>query len=128
MGAGRDKGLQTLLESLDFLLEETTGLDVMPLLEVTAGQGSYLGSRFEDLAEVFSQAREPQRLGACLDTCHLLAAGYDLTTEKGYRETLDSFDRIVGLKRVKAVHLNDAEKGLGSHLDRHAAIGSKNSS
>ena len=95
----------------------------MPLLEVTAGQGSYLGHSFEHLAAILGRVARPDRLGVCLDTCHLLAAGHDIATPEGYETTLASFDRIVGLETLKAMHLNDAKKGLGSRLDRHEAIG-----
>jgi deoxyribonuclease-4 len=95
----------------------------MPLLEVTAGQGSCLGHRFEDVAEILARVRRPERLGICLDTCHLYAAGYDIATPGGYEQTIEELDRRVGLGKVKAFHLNDAKKGLGSRLDRHARIG-----
>jgi deoxyribonuclease-4 len=123
LGAGVDTALKTLVESLDRALEAIPHSKVMPLLEVTAGQGSYLGSRFEELSYVLDRAEHSPRLGVCLDTCHLLAAGYDLASPEGYRDTLASFDSIVGFRRLKAVHLNDAKKGLGSHLDRHESIG-----
>jgi len=123
MGRGEAAGLEALAESLDVLLAATEGLDVMPLLEVTAGQGTSLGHRFEHLAEVFDRVRDPERLGVCFDTCHLYAAGYDIATEPGYAKTMRAFDRIVGRKRLKAVHLNDSKKGLGSKVDRHARAG-----
>jgi deoxyribonuclease-4 len=123
MGRGEAAGLAALAESLDDLLERTEGLDVMPLLEVTAGQGSSLGHRFEHLAEIFDRVRAPERLGVCLDTCHLYAAGYDIADEEGYARTLRSFARVVGLAKLKAMHLNDSKKGLGSRVDRHARAG-----
>jgi deoxyribonuclease-4 len=123
MGAGEEAGLAAVAASLDHVLERAEGLNVMPLLEVTAGQGSYLGHRFEHLARVLGRVRRPERLGVCLDTCHLLAAGYDIATQSGYEATLADFSRLVGLEAIRAVHLNDAKKGLGSHLDRHEAIG-----
>ncbi len=123
MGAGDEAGLAAVAESLDNVLERADGLSVMPLLEVTAGQGSYVGHRFEHLASILGRVRRPERLGVCLDTCHLLAAGYDIATPAGYEETLADFDRLVGIRAVRAVHLNDAKKGLGSRLDRHEAIG-----
>jgi deoxyribonuclease-4 len=123
MGRGETAGLAALAESLDWLLERTEGLAVTPLLEVTAGQGSSLGHRFEHLAEIFDRVRDPGRLGVCLDTCHLYAAGYDIATAEGYERTLKSFQRIVGLRKLKAVHLNDSKKGLGSRVDRHARAG-----
>ena len=123
MGAGDERGLATLAASLDHILERTQGCAVMPLLEVTAGQGSSLGHRFEHIAEVLERVRRPERLGVCLDTCHLFAAGYDIATPRGYDETWRAFERIVGSRMLKAIHLNDAKMGLGSHLDRHAPVG-----
>jgi len=123
MGAGEAAGLDAVTASLDHVLERADGVDVTPLLEVTAGQGSYVGHRFEHLAAILERARRPERLGVCLDTCHLLAAGYDIASPEGYEKTMADFTRIVGLSRLKAVHMNDAKKGLGSRLDRHEAIG-----
>lgn len=123
MGAGEEAGLRRIAESLDFALERAGARGVSPLLEVTAGQGSYVGHRFEHLAEILGRVRCPERVGVCLDTCHLLAAGYDLASPEGYEETIAACERVIGLHRVKAFHLNDAKAGLGSHLDRHAPIG-----
>jgi len=95
----------------------------MVLLEHTAGQGSSLGWRFEHLREVLSQVNGAPRVGVCLDTCHLHAAGYDLVSEDGYRRTLAEFDRLVGLDRLRVLHLNDSARPLGSRVDRHAHIG-----
>ena len=123
LGAGREAGLYAIARSLDDILARGPGPGVMPLLEVTAGQGSCVGDRFEDLAEILTRVRQPSRLGVCLDTCHLYAAGYDIATPQGYERTIAELDRLIGLARVKAIHLNDAKKGLGSRLDRHARIG-----
>jgi deoxyribonuclease-4 len=123
MGRGETEGLAALAESLDRLMERAEGLDVMPLLEVTAGQGTSLGHRFEHLAEILERVRAPERLGVCLDTCHLYAAGYDIATAEGYERTMKDFQRRVGLRKLKAVHLNDSKKGLGSRVDRHARSG-----
>jgi deoxyribonuclease-4 len=123
MGAGEEAGLATIAQSLDHVLERGAALDVMPLLEVTAGQGSTLGHRFEHLAEILARLRRPERVGVCLDTCHLYAAGYDIATPRGYDRTLAELDRHVGLRKVRAMHLNDAKLGLGSRRDRHESIG-----
>jgi deoxyribonuclease-4 len=123
MGRGEEAGLAAIAASLDALLQRAEGLAVTPLLEVTAGQGSYVGHRFEHMARILERVERPERLGVCLDTCHLLAAGHDIASPDGYEETMRSLEAIVGLARVKAVHLNDAKQGLGSKLDRHAAIG-----
>jgi deoxyribonuclease-4 len=123
VGSGHDEGLTAVARSLDAILSQAKGAAVMPVLEVTAGQGSCLGHRFEDLARIFELVHTPDRLGVCLDTCHLFAAGYDIATAAGYERTMDELDRALGLGRVKAFHLNDSKKGLGSRLDRHARIG-----
>jgi deoxyribonuclease-4 len=123
MGAGEAAGLRSVARSLDEVLAQTRGLAAQPVLEVTAGQGSCLAHRFEHLAEVLSLVREPDRVGVCLDTCHLLAAGYDVATRRGYERTLAEFERLVGFGKLKAIHLNDARLGLGSRRDRHAPVG-----
>lgn len=123
MGQGEDAGLTAIARSLDAVLARTEGRDVMPLLEVTAGQGTCLGYRFEHLAAIFDRAREPDRVGVCLDTCHLYAAGYDLASPEGYERTLRDFGRIVGMRKLKAVHLNDSKRERGSRVDRHARAG-----
>jgi len=93
------------------------------LLEVTAGQGSALGSSFEEIASIIDRAESESRLGVCFDTCHALAAGYEFRDAHSYRETFDAFDRIVGLERLRVFHLNDSKGALGSRLDRHEHIG-----
>jgi deoxyribonuclease-4 len=93
------------------------------LLETTAGQGSNLGWRFEQFAAILDRLREPDRLGFCFDTCHVFAAGYPLSHEDDYRATMGEFDRLLGLDRIKAFHLNDSQRPLGSRIDRHAHIG-----
>ena len=123
MGAGEAAGIHRVVASLDHVFERAEGLAVEVLLEATAGQGSSLGHRFEHLAEIVSRSRFPGRLGVCLDTCHLLAAGYDIASPLGFGRTVREVDAVVGLSRVKAIHLNDARAGLGSRLDRHAPIG-----
>ena len=95
----------------------------MVLLETTAGQGTGLGSSFEELAEIIENSKFSDRLGVCFDTCHTFAAGYDLSTEAGYLETFSVFDKVIGLERLKFFHLNDSKKGLGSRVDRHEHIG-----
>jgi deoxyribonuclease-4 len=123
LGAGEDAGVRTVARSLDHVLSSSPGGTVMPLLEITAGQGSCVGHRFEHLAEVLARVKSPERVGVCLDTCHLYAAGYDIATPRGYERTLAEFDRVVGLGKLRAMHLNDARKPLGSRVDRHAPIG-----
>jgi deoxyribonuclease-4 len=82
-----------------------------------------VGHRFEQLAEMIARVKWPERVGVCLDTCHLYAAGYDIATPRGYERTLAEFDRVVGLDKLRAIHLNDSRKPIGSRVDRHAPIG-----
>lgn len=104
--------------------EALSETDRCPLhLEDTAGAGGTLGRSFEELAELLSAAGGAKRLGVCLDSCHLLASGYDIRTAAGLTETVDEFDRVVGIKRLGSLHLNDSQTPLGSNRDRHANIG-----
>ena len=123
LGAGEEAGVRAVAKSLDFVLAACRGARVMPAIELTAGQGSCVGHRFEHLAEMLSRVKSPERVGVCLDTCHLYAAGYDIATPRGYEKTLAEFDRVVGLDTLRAMHLNDSRKPLGSRVDRHAPIG-----
>jgi len=124
LGAGEETGLDRVVRALDRVLDRESGAGrVTLLLETTAGQGTNLGHRFEQLAWILDRAEAKGRLGVCFDTCHALAAGYELRDARSYRATLREFDRIVGLPRLKAFHLNDSKGGLGSHKDRHEHIG-----
>jgi deoxyribonuclease-4 len=116
-------GIQRIIEALDEVHRQSPGIGAMVLLENTAGQGSCLGWRFEHLAEIIAGVRAPERLGVCIDTCHAFAAGYPLSTEKEYQATIGALDQTVGVGRVKAFHLNDSKKPLGSRVDRHEHIG-----
>lgn len=93
------------------------------VLETTAGQGSSIGYRFEHLAELIHLSLYPERVGICIDTCHIFAAGYELRTDEGYETTFETFDRIIGFPNLRGVHLNDSRSTLGSRIDRHASIG-----
>ncbi|MGI6401987.1 MAG: deoxyribonuclease IV [Thermoguttaceae bacterium] len=120
----RENALARVSQSFDRIfreLPETNRVEV--LIETTAGQGSYLGATFEEIATIIAGSENKDRFGVCFDTCHCFVAGYDLTTRDSYERTIDNFDRAIGLERLKAFHLNDAVKGLGSKLDRHAHIG-----
>ncbi len=123
VGSGEEAGLRRVAESFDEIHRQTDGFRTQILVETTAGQGTNLGYRFEQIARIFEQVHAPERLGVCFDTCHAFAAGYDIRTETGYRETMAAFDRLIGLDRLKAIHLNDSVKPLGSRVDRHEAIG-----
>lgn len=116
-------GLRLIAANLLDLLDARPKGTTMVLLECTAGQGSSLGARFEELAEIIRLMDGHPRVGVCLDTCHLLAAGYDLTTDAGYAATFRDFGRIVGFERLAAFHVNDSKKPLGSRVDRHEHIG-----
>ena len=118
-----DDGLRLIGDGLAALLAERPLGRTMVLLEHTAGQGTNLGHRFEHLAEILERVDGSPRVGVCLDTCHLLAAGYDLCSDDGYEHTFHELDRIVGLDRVKVFHLNDSKKPCGSRVDRHEHIG-----
>jgi deoxyribonuclease-4 len=123
MGQGEDWGLKRIAESLDWVHERSDGFSVQVALEVTAGQGTSLGYKFEHLVGIMEHSKNPDRIKVCIDTCHLFAAGYDISTEAGYQKTISEFDRIIGLKRLVAIHLNDSKKPLGSRVDRHENIG-----
>jgi deoxyribonuclease-4 len=118
-----EKGLRLIADGLRTLLDERPDGKTMILLEHTAGQGTNLGHRFEHLASIVDQLDRSPRVGVCLDTCHLLTAGYDICTEAGYRRTFQEFNRIVGLDRIRVFHLNDSKKPCGSRVDRHEHIG-----
>ena len=123
MGTGEEAGLARVAQALGEVHTATPGLRAQILLETTAGQGTGLGHRFEHLAWLIEHTPEGERLGVCLDTCHVFAAGYELRTPEGYAATMETFDRIVGLARLKAIHLNDSKGDLGSRRDRHEHIG-----
>jgi deoxyribonuclease-4 len=123
MGEGEDAGVERVARALDRVHRRTKGLHVMIDLETTAGQGTNLGSRFEHLRDILDRVTQPERLGVCVDTCHIFAAGYPLATRAEYDETIDRLDRSVGLERVRTWHLNDSARECGSRVDRHAGIG-----
>lgn len=118
-----DGGLRLIADGLSALLRTRRRGRTMILLEHTAGQGTNLGHRFEQIATIIQHLKGSPRLGVCLDTCHLLAAGYDICSEEGYEQTFRDFDRVIGLDRLKAFHLNDSRKPCGSRVDRHEHIG-----
>jgi deoxyribonuclease-4 len=116
-------GLEQVVRAIDEIHVKSRGLQARCLIETTAGQGTALGWRFEHLARIFEEVQEPDRLGVCFDTCHVFAAGYALDTPETYEATMGRFDRLVGLNRIKAFHLNDSRRELGSRVDRHEHIG-----
>ena len=122
LGAGKEVGFERITEAVRnaFSLVEN---DVMLLLETTADTKNSMGGSFQDLRQIMDMVDQEDRLGVCLDTCHVFAAGYELRTKTGLKETMDLFDQIIGLDRLRLVHLNDSRGGLGSRLDRHQHIG-----
>jgi len=122
-GDGEAPGLRRLAASLDEAFARTADVPVRILLETAAGQGAAVGHRFEHLRDTFAAIREENRLGVCLDTCHVHAAGYDLTSPEGYSQTIDALRRTVGLARLRAIHVNDSKNPRGSRVDRHEHIG-----
>ena len=117
------QGLDLIVEGLARLLRERPKGRTRVLLEHTAGQGTNLGHRFEHLAYIIDRLQRSSRIGVCLDTCHLLTAGYDICTREGYAATFRRFDAVIGLGRIKVFHLNDSKKPCGSRVDRHEHIG-----
>ena len=126
-GAHRDYGekyaLKKIAESLNEIIARTENYRLVFLVETTAGQGTNVGYRFEHIAEIIDLVDDKKRVGACFDTAHVFAAGYDIRTREAYEETFDQFDEIVGLDKLKVLHLNDSKKELGSRVDRHEHIG-----
>ncbi len=122
-GIGEEAGLARVADAINRLLADGVGGATTILLETTAGQGTALGYRFEHLARLFELIPFHERLGVCVDTCHIFAAGYDIRDADQYHATFSAFDHIVGLDRIKCFHLNDSQKELGSRVDRHAHIG-----
>ncbi len=123
MGAGEKEGLELIIESLDIVHGETEGSGVRSVVETTAGQGTVLGSTFEQIAEIINGVADPERMGVCIDTCHVFAAGYDIRREESYHAVMEDFGRVVGFDRLLVIHANDSKGELGSHRDRHEHIG-----
>lgn len=119
----RKQCMDRICESVALVEELASGSQLRFLLEATAGQGSVIGFRFEELAYMIEKLRRRVRIGVCIDTCHIFVAGYDLRTAQACDETLKEFDKVVGLEHLYAFHLNDSVKGLGSRVDRHAPLG-----
>ena len=118
-----ETGLARVVEAFDQLFGEVPQFEGKVLIETTAGQGSNLGRTFEELGTIITGSRFPEKFGVCFDTCHTFAAGYDTASEEGYRDTMEQFDRLIGLGRLECFHFNDSKKGLGSRVDRHEHIG-----
>jgi deoxyribonuclease IV len=123
VGAGEDQGIKTIASSLNEIHQACPGYRVKVTLEITAGQGSNLGFRFEHIVKMFDATRESDRLRVCFDTEHAFAAGYDIRSKEGYERTFTEFDETIGIERLAAFHLNDSKKEFNSRVDRHEHIG-----
>ncbi len=123
LGAGEETGIKRICEAFNQLIAATPDYTGTILLETTAGQGTNLGYTFGHLRAIIDGTDFPDRFGVCYDTCHTFAAGYDITTEAGYRAVFNEFDRVIGIDRLHCFHINDSKKGLGCRVDRHDHIG-----
>jgi deoxyribonuclease IV len=123
VGAGESQGIKTIAKSLDEAHKACRGYTVKVTLEITAGQGSCLGYRFEQIGKIMDATKESDRLRVCFDTEHAFAAGYDIRTKEGYERTFGEFDEVIGIDRLAAFHLNDSKKEFNSRVDRHEHIG-----
>ncbi len=122
-GSGATEGIKRISDAINRIHEEQAHRLPMILLECMAGQGSSIGSKFEELRDIMADIKDQSRIGICIDTCHMFAAGYDIRTRETYDASFQEFDRIVGLEWIKAFHLNDSKKDLACHVDRHEHIG-----
>jgi len=121
--SGVEAGLARVAAGLDIAHRRLPDYAVQVALEITAGQGSALGATFEEIAAIITACQQPERLAVCFDTCHALAAGYEFRTPAAYQAMLEQFERVIGLRRLRVIHVNDSQKDLGSHVDRHEHIG-----
>lgn len=122
-GSGEGPGLQRISQALNRIFADGVAEGVMILLETTAGQGTTLGWQFEHLGHLLNHSTHPHRLGVCVDTCHIFAAGYDMRTTEAYDATFTAFDEYIGLEHIKVFHLNDSQNDLGTRKDRHEHLG-----
>ena len=123
VGSGVEAGIERIAAGMREAFDRVPHVKTRVLLENTAGGGSTMGRSFEELRDLLAAIDTPERTGTCIDTCHMFAAGYELRTEEGYQETMKQLDKVLGARRVFALHLNDSKGDLGSHLDRHMHIG-----
>lgn len=122
-GQGEDDGLKIVAESLNIAHQKTNGFEVSSMIELTAGQGTNLGYKFEHIAKIIELVDNPERITTCIDTAHVFAAGYNIKNESEYERVILDFDSIIGLNKLKCFHINDSKKELGSRVDRHEHIG-----
>lgn len=122
-GSGVEAGIRKFADSLNRLHDQLPHITAITCLETTAGQGTTLGRSFEELAQIIDLVEAKDRVGVCLDTCHIFAAGYDIRTPDAYDATMDAFDSVVGLDKLRVIHLNDSKMPFASNRDRHEHIG-----
>jgi deoxyribonuclease-4 len=122
-GSGEEEGINRIARAINLIHHRGAEIKVMILMETTAGQGATLGNRFEHFARIIGRIEAAERVGVCIDTCHIFAAGYDISTLAGYEATLGEFDRVIGLARLKVMHLNDSKAAASTRVDRHEHIG-----
>jgi len=122
VGTGEETGIKKIAKNLDRVLKKTSGKTLV-LLETMAGQGTNIGYTFEQLREIIDLCEEQKKIGVCLDTCHIFAAGYDINTPEAYENTIKKFTQILGLRRLKVIHINDSKTLCNSRKDRHASLG-----
>ncbi len=123
LGSGEDDGIKLIAESINIVHDKTKGYKVSSMLETTAGQGTAIGYRFEQLQKIIDLVEQKERITVCIDTAHVFAAGYDIKDPMNFKKVIKEFDAIIGLERLKCFHLNDSKKPLGSRVDRHEHIG-----
>jgi deoxyribonuclease-4 len=122
-GRGENEGLKIIAESINIAHQKTKDFKVGSMLEITAGQGTALGFKFEHIERIIDLVEDKSRMSVCIDTAHLFAAGYDIRDYKSYETTMKEFDEVIGMDRLKCLHVNDSKKDLGSRVDRHEHIG-----
>ncbi len=122
-GAGEEEGIKLIAESLNIAHDKTKDYEVSSMIEATAGQGTTLGYKFEQIRKIIDLVEGKERMSVCIDTAHIFAAGYNIKDKKEYEKVIKEFDDIIGLKRLKCFHMNDSKKELGSKVDRHEHIG-----
>jgi deoxyribonuclease-4 len=123
VGNGEEVAIANVIKALDKIHRATPDIKTRSVIEITAGQGTSIGCTFEQIAQVLDNVEEPKRMGVCLDTCHMFAAGYDIRTADVWNETFKRFDSLIGFDRLVCMHTNDSKKGLGSRVDRHEELG-----
>lgn len=123
LGKGEDYGIKLTAESINLSHERTKNFKTLTVIEITSGQGTAIGYRFDQIKKIIDLVEDKSRVGVCIDTCHLFSAGYDIRSEKGCENVFKEFDEMIGIERIKVFHLNDSKRELNSRIDRHYHIG-----